>query len=151
MGISRKEYRRVHRQKHLHQSPAHTVYNSTLILRQLLFQLIERLICFSRFPFRLLLRSLGVYTLKQLFFLISVNSGRRIIVKFYKSKALYQVLTFPSEFSEETTSRFAHFDTELSLNFTSLSFAIFVNLLHPLPSLLLYGLLLSLLVFFYHS
>ena len=62
--------------------------------------------------------------------LISVNSGGRIIVKYYKSKALYQVFTFTSQFSKETTSRFAHFETAFSPNFPNLSFAVLVNLLH---------------------
>ena len=41
------------------------------------------------------------------------------------------------------TSRFAHL-VKFSLNFSSSSFVIRVNILHPLPSLFLYGLLLSL-------
>jgi len=40
-------------------------------------------------------------------------------------------------------SRFAHVET-FSLNFSNASFVILVNLLHPKPSLFLYGLSLSL-------
>ena len=44
------------------------------------------------------------------------------------------------------TSRFVHLE-KFSLNFSSLSFLICFNLLHPQPSLFLYGLLLSLCLF----
>jgi len=45
-------------------------------------------------------------------------------------------------------SQFAHLE-KFSLHFSSLSFVIRVNLLHPWPSLCLYGLLLSLWCFFF--
>ena len=49
----------------------------------------------------------------------------------------------PASALKAATSWFAHLE-KFSLNFSSLPFVIRVNLLHPLPSLFLYGLVLSL-------
>ena len=78
-------------------------------------------------------------------FNIWVNHFQNVNVKLYTWLLLRLICDWPAQ-SFMVTSTSAHLE-KFNPNFSSLSFAIRVNLLHPQPSLFLYGLLLSLCCF----